>query len=49
MAFILEQAGGASWSGKESLLDAKEGDVDARVPLYMGGKAIMEKLRKALG
>ncbi len=48
MAFIIEQAGGASWSGKGSLLDASEKDVDARVPLYMGGKTLVGKLKKSL-
>ncbi len=48
MAFLMEQAGGASWSGKGSLLDVKEKDVDARTPLYMGNKYLIEKLKKAL-
>jgi fructose-1,6-bisphosphatase I len=48
MAFLMEQAGGASWSGKESLLDVKEKDVDARVPLYIGNKYLIAKLKKAL-
>jgi len=45
MAFILEQAGGASWSGSGSLLDVDEKDVDARVPLYMGNKGLIGKLK----
>ncbi len=49
MAFIMEQAGGASWSGKCSLLDVVDKDVDARVPLYMGSKALVKKVIKALG
>ncbi|VVC01670.1 Fructose-1,6-bisphosphatase class 1 [uncultured archaeon] len=48
MAFILEQAGGASWSGKESLLDVKSLDVDARTPLYLGNRHLIEKLKKTL-
>jgi len=48
MAFIMEQAGGESWSGKCSLLDVVDKDVDARVPLYMGSKALVDKLRTAL-
>ncbi|MFA6328021.1 MAG: class 1 fructose-bisphosphatase [Candidatus Micrarchaeia archaeon] len=48
MAFIMEQAGGASWSGSGSLLDAVDKDVDARVPLYMGNKALVAKLKAAL-
>ena len=49
MAFLWEQAGGASWSGKGSLLDVEGKDVDARVPLYLGNRHLVEKLRKALG
>ena len=48
MAMICEQAGGASWSGKGSILDESEMDVDARVPIYLGSKGIVEKLKKAL-
>lgn len=48
MAFLLEQAGGASWSGNCSLLDVSDGDVDARVPLYMGNRDLVDKLKKAL-
>ena len=48
MAFIYEQAGGASWSGKASLLDAEGKDADARVPLYIGNKHLIEKLKTAL-
>ncbi len=46
MAFIWEQAGGASWSGKGSLLDVEEKDVDARVPLYLGNRCLIEKLER---
>jgi len=48
MGFIWEQAGGASWSGKSSLLDVADADADSRVPLYMGNKSLVEKLKKAL-
>ena len=48
MAFIWEQAGGASWSGKGSLLDINENDFEARVPLYLGNKSLIEKLKHAL-
>ncbi|MCX6772527.1 MAG: fructose-1,6-bisphosphatase, partial [Candidatus Micrarchaeota archaeon] len=47
MSFIWENAGGASYDGsKGSLLDAKETNVDARVPLYLGNKHLIEKLKK---
>ncbi|MCX8197696.1 MAG: fructose-1,6-bisphosphatase [Candidatus Micrarchaeota archaeon] len=47
MAFIMEQAGGASWSGKESLLDVEESDVDARTPLHLGNSYLIGKLKQA--
>ncbi|MEM4633703.1 MAG: class 1 fructose-bisphosphatase [Candidatus Anstonellaceae archaeon] len=47
MAMIMEQAGGASWSGKGSLLDVQESDVDARTPLHIGNKHLIEKLKQA--
>ncbi len=48
MAFIIEQAGGASWSGKGSLVDVKEKNVDARVPLYLGNRKLISKLKRAV-
>ena len=48
MAFMLEQAGGESWSGKCSLLDVVDKDVDARVPLYMGNRKLIGKLKASL-
>ena len=48
MAFIWEQAGGASWDGKGSLLDAKALDADARTPLYLGNRKLIDKLKKAM-
>lgn len=49
MSFIWEQAGGASFDGKGSVLQAVNKDVDARAPLYLGGKKLIGKLKKALG
>lgn len=48
MGFIWEQSGGASYDGKQSLLDAKGLDADARTPLYLGNKYLIEKLKKAV-
>ena len=48
MAFIMEQAGGKSWSGKCSLLDVENTDVEARVPIYMGNSYLVEKLKSAM-
>ncbi len=48
MSFLWEQAGGASFDGKGSLLTVKNKDVDARTPLYLGSKKLIAKLKKAL-
>ncbi len=48
MALIMEQAGGASWSGKCSLLDFRGRDADVRTPIYIGSRWLVEKLKKAL-
>lgn len=48
MALIIEQAGGASWSGKATLLETEGSSVDERTPLYMGNRNLMEKLKKAI-
>lgn len=46
LAFICEQAGGASWDGKRgSILDVEQKDIDARTPLYLGNKRLIEKLK----
>jgi fructose-1,6-bisphosphatase I len=50
MAFIIEQAGGATYDGaKGSLLDVKGNDVDARTPLYMGSRQLIQKLKDVIG
>ena len=48
MSFIWEQAGGASFDGKGSILGVLEKDVDTRTPLYLGGKKLIGKLKAAL-
>jgi len=45
MAKIFEDAGGATWSGSESLLKTKCDDVNVRTPLYFGNKKIIELLK----
>ncbi len=44
MAMIMEEAGGASSNGTMSLLDVDLSDIDARVPLYMGNKDLVDEL-----
>ncbi len=48
MALIMEEAGGASSNGSISLLDVDLPDIDARVPLYMGNKYLIEELEGAI-
>ncbi|MBS3069081.1 fructose-1,6-bisphosphatase [Candidatus Micrarchaeota archaeon] len=45
MAKIFEDAGGATWSGSESLLQTKCDDVNVRTPLYFGSKELVELLK----
>ena len=48
MSFIWEQAGGASFDGKGSILDSFDRDPDARTPLYLGNRKLIAKLKAAL-
>lgn len=48
MAFLMENAGGASWNGKNaSLLDTASEDADACVPVFVGSKKYIEEVKKA--
>lgn len=48
MSFIAEQAGGASTTGKSSILEVEPEDITQRVPTYIGNKNLIEKLEKIL-
>ncbi|VVB57723.1 Fructose-1,6-bisphosphatase class 1 [uncultured archaeon] len=51
LGFLCEEAGGATWDGSasgNSVLDRIDNDVDARTPLYLGNKELIEKLKKAM-
>jgi fructose-1,6-bisphosphatase I len=48
MSLIIEQAGGASTTGKGSILEVETDDIDQRVPTYVGNKHLIEKLEKIL-
>lgn len=49
LSFILENAGGATWDGSTgSILDADYEDVDTRIPIYMGNKELIEKLKEMM-
>ncbi|NQE46386.1 Fructose-1,6-bisphosphatase class 1 [ANME-1 cluster archaeon GoMg2] len=46
MSFIVKQAGGASTTGKSSILDVVPESITQRVPTYIGNKELIEKLEK---
>ena len=48
MSLIIEQAGGASTTGKGSILEVETDDIDQRVPVYVGNKHLIERLEKIL-
>lgn len=48
MSFIVEQAGGRSSNGKESILDIKYTSLQQRTPVYVGNKDLIERLEKKL-
>ncbi|WP_297890169.1 class 1 fructose-bisphosphatase [Sulfurihydrogenibium sp.] len=48
MAFLITQAGGIATTGKEDILDIKPTDIHQRVPVFLGGKYEMEKLKEFL-
>jgi len=49
MAFLVEQAGGKSSNGQQSILDLKPTDIHQRTAFYTGSKKMVEKLEKVLG
>ncbi|MFB6283016.1 MAG: class 1 fructose-bisphosphatase [Halobacteria archaeon] len=48
MAYIFENAGGASSDGKQSLLDAGAEELHQRTPVHLGNEELIEKLEKIL-
>jgi fructose-1,6-bisphosphatase I len=48
MAFLTVQAGGIATTGKEDILNIKPTDIHQRVPVFLGGKYEMEKLKTML-
>jgi len=48
MAFLTVQAGGLATTGKEDILNIKPTDIHQRVPVFLGGKYEMEKLKSML-
>ncbi len=46
MAFILEQAGGSSTNGIQSLMDVVSDSVDARTPVFLGSKNLISEIEK---
>lgn len=48
MAYLMEQAGGASSNGKESILDIKISSYEQKTPIYVGEKAEVKRAEEAL-
>ncbi|MFB6167074.1 MAG: class 1 fructose-bisphosphatase [Candidatus Nanohaloarchaea archaeon] len=48
VAFIVENAGGASSDGDESILEVEPGELHQRVPLHVGHPDMVEKLEKSV-
>lgn len=49
ISFLAEQAGGASYDGKTgSILNIIPKDADQRVPVYIGNRDLIEKLKEAI-
>jgi len=48
ISFIIEQAGGRSSNGKESILNIKYTSLQQRTPTYVGNKALIDRLEKYL-
>jgi len=48
VAFLAEQAGGASSDGERSILDVRPRDIHQRTPLVVGGRAEMEAFGRCL-
>ncbi len=46
LAFLLEQAGGASTNGIQSLMDVLGDSADARTPVFLGSKSLIEEIEK---
>ncbi len=46
MAFILEQADGASTNGIQSLMDVVSDSADARTPVFLGSKNLIQEIEK---
>jgi fructose-1,6-bisphosphatase I len=48
LAMIMEEAGGASSDGKQTILDVHPTELHQRVPLYLGAKGLIEMTEAAL-
>jgi len=44
MSFIVEQAGGASWTGHERILDIQPQELHQRVPVFLGSRNEVERV-----
>ncbi|MGQ9543395.1 MAG: class 1 fructose-bisphosphatase [Candidatus Bathyarchaeia archaeon] len=48
MAYIVEQAGGSSSNGNQSILDVKPESLRQRIPTYLGNKGLVKGLEETL-
>ncbi|GAA0263751.1 class 1 fructose-bisphosphatase [Halobacterium noricense] len=48
IAFVVEQAGGASSDGSQSLLDVEPDSLHERVPMFVGNQSVIDNLEAAL-
>jgi len=46
MSFIIEQAGGASSTGRERIMEIKPKDLHQRVPVILGSKNEVERVER---
>jgi len=46
MAFVVEQAGGSSTNGIQSLMDVVSDSADARTPVFLGSKNLIQEIEK---
>jgi len=48
LAMIVEEAGGASSTGKQSILEVKPMEVHQKVPVFLGSKSDIKLIEKLL-
>jgi len=46
MSFIIEKAGGIGSTGREAILDMQPTELHQRVPIFIGSKNMVEKVKE---